>query len=164
MESDHTETSLKSNKSYSEEENKRYQEMFAKDSKNNRRMWLKASIIFFICFVVYCLIGLSLSNHPIAAAFWIIGFFVIPLPALTPVFLADTKLKCPACRKNLFRSGLEVGNYCPECGAADLKLKGWLSSPYCDSCGKKFIEVKGVRNYKIRVCTYCGLLFSGKGY
>ena len=149
---------------FSEVDQNRYQEIFAQDARKNRRMWRITYVIVFICFFLYFFIGLSLSKHPIAGAFWIIGLFVIPLPALTPVLLANTELKCPACHKNLFRPGLEVGNYCPECGAAGLKLKGWITCEYCESCRKKFMQSRYGRNYKIRVCTYCGLLFSEKGY
>lgn len=152
------------NQCFSKDEQKHYQEMFAQDVQTDRRRWNKTFLILFFCSIIYVLIGISLWAHPIAKAFWLIGLFVIPLPALTPVLLASAELKCPACRKNIFRSGLEVGNFCPECGVFGLKMEGVFASPYCEVCSKEFYESKYGRNYKIRACTYCGLLFSDEGY
>lgn len=167
MKSDCTKASLqnlRTKQCFSEEDQKRYQEIFAQEAQEDRRLWRKTITIFFICLVIYTFIGSMISNYPIAKAFWIIGLFVIPMPALTPAFLASKELKCPACRKKLFRSGEDGCNYCPECGSASLKVKGWIAYHYCDSCGKRFTQYRYSRNYKIRFCTYCGLLFSKKGY
>ncbi len=156
--------SVSNEQRYSEEEQEHYQAIFAQAEQKDRRMWRKALLILFICLGIYYFVGTALSSHPIANAFWMIGLFVIPLPALTPVLLSSDELKCPACRKNLFRTNLEVGDYCPECGAYGLKLKeGWFSYWYCESCHKHFNYLKG-RIHRIRACTYCGLLFSKKRY
>ena len=167
MEPDHAKTSstnLKFEQAFSEEDQERYQDIFSHEAQQDRLMWRKSISIILISFIVYYLIGLTISDYPIANALWIIGLFVIPAPAIILVIISSKELKCPACRKKLFRSGEHGCNYCPECGAEGIKFKGWITCHYCESCCKKFVEYRYSRNYKIRFCTYCGLFFSKKGY
>ncbi len=69
------------------------------------------------------------------------------------------KLLCPSCRNDL---EYRFGPYCPECGEAALRRGAWFRGTDCVSCGKTLRFGKG-RRYKIRACTYCGLLLDGEG-
>jgi hypothetical protein len=67
---------------------------------------------------------------------------------------------CPACHNKL-DAGLGV--FCPECGSQSLQPGGWFGSPRCDSCRKTLNCSRG-RSYKIRACTFCGLMLDQKGF
>ena len=150
------------NRRFTEEDQKRYQEMFApsvqKFSSSNWRNYVMIGITF----AIVCITLRLLPNSSLSAALGCIG--MISLFGLLFIFMCVTRvyLKCPACHKNLY-SNLEVGNFCPECGASGLKSGDWGTLPHCDSCCKSFVEADGGTSSRIRACTYCGLVFSEKG-
>jgi hypothetical protein len=83
---------------------------------------------------------------------WLAGWFVL--------MFVNPKLKCPACREDVFREG---GPFCPECGARSVEIKkDTYNTRICRACGKELRpQVAGrhrhrARNYKIRYCPYCG--------
>jgi hypothetical protein len=67
---------------------------------------------------------------------------------------------CPACHNKLDAG---FGMFCPECGSQTLRPGGWFGIPRCESCGKTMHGGRG-RGYKIRACTFCGLMLDHKGF
>ena len=88
--------------------------------------------------------------------FFLGGTSSVLLIALTGPVAPD----CPACHNKL---DSRFGVFCPECGSQSLRPGGWFSFPRCDSCGKTMHCGRG-RRYKIRACTFCGLMLDQKGF
>ncbi len=111
----------------------------------------------------------------------VLVYFVVPGDYLNPIILlcfavlavyifAVTKmyppLKCSGCFSQLEES---FGNYCPECGSYPLKVIGEYERE-CKTCNRHLRITRHrhnndiPRNYKIRVCTFCGVTLSRSGF
>ncbi|HTB83533.1 MAG TPA: hypothetical protein VK742_07765 [Candidatus Sulfotelmatobacter sp.] len=143
------------NPRFSEEEQKRLREIFAPTAQKYRSRSRLAFVVLGIGFVII-FSGLLLNSY----TGWIFGAFSICWLVIFFVAIIQSSLECPACHGNLVSS--ELGSYCPECGAANLKPGGWFRVPHCYSCGKSLRRGK-TRQYKIHACTHCGLMLSDRG-
>jgi hypothetical protein len=91
---------------------------------------------------------------------WGLGAVLVCWLGLVIIAIMQSKLECPGCGGNIMSRDLE--NFCSECGAANLKPRGWFTSPHCESCGKTLRRRK-TRQYRVRACTHCGLMLDEKG-
>jgi hypothetical protein len=67
---------------------------------------------------------------------------------------------CPGCHNTI---DARFDRFCPECGNASLRPGKW-QLPHCSTCGKDMKIVRGgKRLYKIRACTFCGLMLDEQG-
>jgi hypothetical protein len=147
---------LNNNPRFTEEEQKRYREVFAPTAQKYRSRSRLVFVIFIICFAII-LTGFLLPRSSFG---WVGGAFFVCWLVIMFVAITQSALDCPACRGNLVSR--ELGSFCPECGAAGLKAGGWFKSPRCDSCGKSLRRGKS-RQYRIRACTHCGLMLDDRG-
>ena len=141
---------------FTEDEQKRYREIFAPTAQKYRA----GSRLFLIIFGIGATFILAGMFLPKIYFGWFMGAFFICWLVMMIVAITRSSLECPACHGDL--CSRELDSYCPECGAIGLKPGGWFQSPYCDSCGKSLRQGKG-RNYKIRACTHCGLRLDDRG-
>jgi hypothetical protein len=96
---------------------------------------------------------------------WTIGAFLICWLSGAAA-LTQRELECPACHGNILSR--QLGAFCPECGAANLRPGSRFACPHCDACGKTLQRGKTLargktRRYRIHACTHCGLMLDGKG-
>jgi len=87
--------------------------------------------------------------------FWIAAVVVVCITT----GIANTMPRCPLCDSRLHG---RLGHFCPNCGAAEL-APGRLGVPYCSACRTYMTGMKGRRRYKIRACTWCGLMLDETG-
>lgn len=140
---------------FTEEEQRRFREIFAPGARKYRFISRFVRAIVGICFVIAST-GFLLSK--IFLGF--VGVLFVFWSVLLLFSLIQSELKCPACHeKPLSR---DLGSYCPECGAASIQPGGWLRSPRCDSC-RKTLRWRKRRWYRVRACTHCGLTLDEKG-
>jgi hypothetical protein len=144
---------------YSEEEIIRFRELFAPIAKQYRSGSRLAWFIV-IASVILLLIG-YMQN--IIAAGWFFGA-VIVCWIVAGLIICRSVLVCPACRGKL--DSLELGRYCPECGAADIIPAGVFHPPCCGTCHKELRRGgrSAARSYRIHACTHCGLALDLRGF
>lgn len=149
---------LKGSSRYSLEDQSKYREAFAPLAQQYRSFYRRVLLVLpvgaAISFVAWNIIPASFVEWAIAPVF--ISAAIVMLLKIT----ISPSLECPACHRNL--DVRKLGDFCPECGAANLKPGDLLSSPQCDACGKKLRRRKG-RLFKIRACTHCGLFLDDEG-
>jgi hypothetical protein len=106
-------------------------------------------VFFFIGFA-----GLLATAAPHWLSFSLVfaGFFLLGIVALWAIVLTRS-LKCPACKRQI----ITFCACCPECGHSPLAI-GWFGGRSCEHCGKTLCAGKR-RNYKIKVCSHCGVGF-----
>jgi hypothetical protein len=69
-------------------------------------------------------------------------------------------LRCPGCQGFLTKG---IGRFCPECGSNGLETD-LLGRPCCRNCGKTMKHGRnGMRFYRVRACTSCGLMLDNRG-
>jgi len=91
----------------------------------------------------------------------LIGFMACWVILFVGALVTQTKLICPACRKDADGS---KGGFCPECGVERMKAMGfWDVFQQCRACGKKLVHGRGGRRYKIRYCRQCGAYLDSDG-
>jgi hypothetical protein len=172
---------------YSAEELLKFREQFREQSalvwQRNRKSRLCGAIvcmaILFPLYLILALIFLAATFHyDLKQNFpkvwnWI-GFillfeiwsmlFVLPAVAYFLLIRPWSWFKCPACHNSIYLSRL--GHYCPACGSNQLEAGNfWGRLPKCNGCGKKLLLMhRSRRNYKVRVCTHCGVLLDEKGF
>ena len=140
---------------FTEEKQKRLREIFAPIAQKYRsRSRLALVVLGLVAVIILIAILMKTFNA------WIGGAFFICWLIMGVVVITQSSLKCPACRGNLVSE--EFGSFCPECGAASLKLGGWFKSAHCDSCGKSLGRGR-TRQYRVRACTHCGLILDERG-
>jgi hypothetical protein len=86
----------------------------------------------------------------------IAGVFFVALSLA--LFFTLPRLTCPSCGK---ATDSGFGTFCPVCGSGAL-LVSRLWGTRCATCGRGLGRYK-YRNYKIRFCTYCGVLLHAAG-
>jgi hypothetical protein len=75
-------------------------------------------------------------------------------------------LQCPACRNAV---AWQLDRYCPKCGSDQLSSETALVLAACRACGTNFPRgiktffLVTIRPYKIRACTYRGVLLDENG-
>jgi predicted RNA-binding Zn-ribbon protein involved in translation (DUF1610 family) len=141
-----------------EEDLKRFREMFRPIAENYRRRMRNAYIIMAIALasiLIDCALLLWFDSV------WFVAFFVVCWITIVIAFTSGPHLRCPACGKGL--DVLELGLFCPECGAQAMQKGGWVSAPLCTSCGKRLRRGRGNRMFKIRACTHCGVKLDDRG-
>ena len=149
---------------FSQESQEHYQKIFAPTIKKYQSAARLTFAIIVIGLITLFMIMFFLApNTPVWFAISFITLALSPVLSIFVVLFTHVDLKCPRCHRNIY-SNLEIGNYCPECGTFGLKTDSCGKSPYCEYCRKRLIIFKGVRNFKKRACTYCGLVFSVKGF
>ena len=75
--------------------------------------------------------------------------------------ISRPRLKCPGCGGFLTKG---IGRYCPECGSEGLETD-WLGRPCCRGCGNTMARGRyGGRLYRVRACTFCGLMLDSRGF
>ena len=99
------------------------------------------------------LLGILLREPVLLCVAGICPFIIVGAALTSP------RLICPGCGNQLD----QIGGYCPECGGNSIKRGSWFRFPQCLTCGKTFVVGRGGKNYKIRVCTHCGVILDQKG-
>jgi hypothetical protein len=140
---------------WSEEEQKRFREIFAPTAKECRSASKYAQVFLGIGMVV-CL---SCFTLPKGFMPWAAGIVVICWLIVLSLKLSLVSVDCPACRCAL--NSPDFGDYCPECGAGKLVPAELFRAARCNACHKRFVS-RSRRNYKIRACTHCGLILDEK--
>ncbi len=124
--------------------------------RRKQRIWFT---VFGILFVAgFALVYLSPSSYTNL----IIWLFVICVAILAIALVKiHPRLKCPGCHMTPEGS---FGNYCPECGSLSLKIINRRNAR-CAHCNRRMsYSIRGIRHFKIRVCTHCGVPLSRSGY
>jgi hypothetical protein len=141
---------------YPAEERDRLRDAFRSTAAGYRRHGRIAAWCFggFLCCILLVLV-LRKSSPPWfamvpALVCWIAGFVAM---------MSAPRLVCPGCSNKM---DINLGRYCPECGAPQLQPGGWFRSPRCGSCDRPMRRNK-TRGYKIRACTHCGLMLDEAG-
>jgi ribosomal protein S27E len=130
-----------------------------KEQVERRRQygWLMFLPLFAL---LVCLAALAVvRNEPawIPVAGWLTVLCWLTLVAL---IVARPGLACTNCRQKLDRA---VRSFCPECGSRDLEVGRWVRSARCAACGKRLVSGRGGRSWKIRTCTFCGVVLDEAG-
>ncbi len=111
------------------------------------------AVVGFGCGVLIAAFGQVLNGWIVVG--WL-TCWLVPLIFL----IARTSLPCcPACHNKLDGNS---GAYCPECGARALQPGGLFHAPWCSACGRA-LQWGKTRGYKIRACTYCGVMLDAPG-
>jgi hypothetical protein len=140
---------------YSSEEQLRLREEFKPLAKRYRQRMYAGYAVLGSAF--FCILP-GMIFPKIMFPWLMSGFFVCWLILLFVVILSPVP-GCPACHNKI---DLGFGDYCSECGAHALKPGSWMRAPQCSACGKAMRRGKS-RGYKIRACTYCGVMLDEKG-
>ena len=141
---------------FSPEEQARFREMFAPIAQQYRKGSRRAYVILGVGAAII-LTGFLL---PKIYTGWVVGAFFLCWLALLIFAFTRPSLECPACHGVL--DSRELGSFCPECGASNLKPGGWFRAPHCEVCGKSLRRGKS-RQFTIRACTHCGVILDEKG-
>jgi hypothetical protein len=140
---------------YRPEELSCFQEAFRPQSEQFRRNHQTGNIVLGVAF----LSALAGVVFPVTFVPWFIGGFVVGLLVFLALLILSPMPDCPACRNKLDGG---FGAFCPECGARGLELGGLFRDPACSSCDRTMRRGK-TRGYKIRACTFCGVMLDEEG-
>jgi predicted RNA-binding Zn-ribbon protein involved in translation (DUF1610 family) len=104
---------------------------------------------------------------PVSAILWLAtgtALSCIAFAFAMVIAVRGPNLVCPVCDEKLERV---VDRYCPECGAVRVRRNNRPRSGACESCGVLLMtnswRERLRRPFKIRVCTYCGVLLDENG-
>ncbi len=149
---------------YSNEEIAVIQQKFYKAMMRNRNQ--QRNIVLGLIVIVagsallYFFVPADYSNPLLLFCVAVLGIYLFAVMKMYP------PLKCPGCYFSLEES---FGNYCPQCGTYPLKPTGEYHSE-CSNCHKQLSLARNnnenpiPRNYKIRVCTRCGVTLARSGF
>ena len=141
---------------YSTEEQTKIREEFRRSAERYRRYRRVAYVAPGIVLGVGVLLWLVLSA---AQEEWLFGVCFTGLVIYVCVASLAPLLNCPACHNRL---DVGLGEFCPECGARALKRVERCFQAQCLVCGRTLSRGKS-RHYKIRACTYCGVMLDEDG-
>jgi len=113
-----------------------------------------AWVVFF--FIGFAFLLATAAPHSLSFSLVFTGFVLLWVGALWGIVLTRS-LKCPACKRQI----TTLCAYCPECGHSPLAI-GWFGGFSCEHCGKTLSGGKR-RNYKIKVCSHCGVVLDEQG-
>jgi hypothetical protein len=146
-------------KDYSDEEQLEFQntfkpvaEKYRRRRERGRKWGMAFMVLIFVGFVIA-----AINPRPFI---WL--WLAAIITWLIALVTSHTKLLCPACQ-NKVNDG--YGTFCPQCGKT-LKRYGVLQSVEnvkCAWCGILLGKAKKGRNYRIRLCTYCGVTLDPTG-
>jgi hypothetical protein len=143
---------------YSMNELIRFREVFARNAARYRSYGRRLLVALAVGIVVAVV---SINFLPKALLGWIFGALIVSFFGLLFHGLSNRPLlECPACHNEL--DSKVLGPYCPECGSDQFVPAGLLRPPNCRACGRIMFEGKG-RSWKIRACTYCGVILDEEG-
>jgi len=140
---------------YRPEELSRFQEAFKPQAERFRRNQQTGNIVLGVAF----LSALAGVIFPVAFVPWFIGGFIVGLLVYLALLILSPMPDCPACHNKLDEA---FGDFCPECGARGLDRGGLLRDPACSSCDRTMRRSR-TRGYKIRACTFCGMMLDEEG-
>jgi predicted amidophosphoribosyltransferase len=96
----------------------------------------------------------------VAAAFflpkaqpYLLAAFLVSWVILLALSFDKPSAACPCCGKNL---DSRIEEFCPECGAKDMKPTEIVSVPLCNSCKRELRTRRGHRVFSVKFCTRCG--------
>lgn len=112
-------------------------------------------VVFILCVIVAAFVRPDFPWNVILVAAAILCWLMI-----AAIGIAMPGLECSNCWQKLDRA---VHTFCPECGSSNLEAGGWLQSTRCNSCRKRLAVRRGGRSWKIRACTYCGVVLDERG-
>ena len=107
---------------------------------------------------ILCALVVAFGESP-----WnVVGYGLCPVGFLALIIVVRPRLPCcSSCENDV---DTVVGLYCPECGKQTIHQGGLFRETECTACGSQLRFAKGgVRGYRIRACTHCGIKLDQNG-
>jgi hypothetical protein len=142
-------------------QNSDFRKQFAGTASGYRKRHILLSFLFVPLLLLFWYVVVSV---PQATSLVVLTFGILFVAVLLGRRTIP-KLICPGCKRD---TDCAIVRFCPECGSAELRLKGedgyFLVSPRCQACGKELgRKTQGRRLYKICFCTRCGAYLDEDG-